>query len=96
MIVKHNGMNIDYVDLTNKLIVFKTPVKKLDMSEAMQVSRLYQCLATFEVIMENATKEIDDTEAWKVACTVREAMADKNLTEEEAFEEVCPGLVKLS
>ncbi|MBQ7428409.1 hypothetical protein [Butyrivibrio sp.] len=93
MIIECNGMN---VDLTNKLITFKTPVERLDMSESMQVSKLYQRLSTFEVVKENATEELNNIEAWNVACVVREAMTDKNLTEEEAFEEVCPGLVKLS
>ncbi len=92
MIIECNGMN---VDLTHKKIIFSNPQTILDMTDAMQVSRLYQRLSTFEYIKDNATEELNNIEAWNIACVVREAMNNNNLTEEEALNEVYPDLVEL-
>lgn len=93
MIIDCNGVN---VDLTNKIIILPAMQKELDMTAAMKISRLYQRLSTFELIQDNATEELSSIEAWNTACVVREVMNDQNLSEEEALEEVCPNLVKLS
>lgn len=92
MIINCNGMD---VDLTNKRLILPAAEQSFDMSQAMQISRLYQRLSTFELIQDNATEDINSIEAWNTACVVREVMDDKNLTEEEALNEVCPGLVEI-
>ncbi len=92
MIIECNGIN---VVLPHKKIIFPQPKDMLDMTEAMHVSKLYQRLATFELIKDNATEQINNIEAWNTACVVRETMENNNLTEEEALEEICPGLVQL-